>query len=167
MSATEIDSSMNKLLDYVNREVDVRGLVEGKGWAHSIAHVADAITEGLKQSKLSKNLREELLLAIVEKMCFQNDSYLFEENERMVVPIITILQSEGNDYVLMKRIREKVAELCNVFPEDDEALLMYRFNFKQFLHSLYFHLEAKDQNEELRTLIKYSLRQLNEPYYHF
>ena len=42
----------DKLISYVNREKDVRGYVREKGWAHCMAHVADAFDELVKNTNL-------------------------------------------------------------------------------------------------------------------
>ena len=38
-----VHSTVNKVTYYLMEEKDTRGFIEGKGWAHSIAHGADAL----------------------------------------------------------------------------------------------------------------------------
>ena len=43
LSEEQLYSVAEQVLEYVYLEEDVRGYVEGKGWAHSTAHAADAL----------------------------------------------------------------------------------------------------------------------------
>ena len=45
LSGEEVQKVKQTLLSYVQQEKDFRGYVDGKGWAHSIAHVSDALND--------------------------------------------------------------------------------------------------------------------------
>ena len=44
-----------KLIHYFNLEYDLRGYVPEKGWAHSVAHAADAFDELVKNPKIDQD----------------------------------------------------------------------------------------------------------------
>ncbi|MUK89370.1 DUF2785 domain-containing protein [Ornithinibacillus sp. L9] len=127
LSINELRRLSNLLLVYLEREVDVRGLIEGSGWAHSIAHVADAIDELAKQQDLTSKELETLLVAIMDKMSFNEDYFLFEENERMAIPTMTILSRGSDDKVLINRIEEVSKDLYTNFSSDERSQLICRY----------------------------------------
>ncbi len=45
LACQEVHAALNKVLDYFTRESDLRGYVEIKSWAHSVAHTADLLDE--------------------------------------------------------------------------------------------------------------------------
>lgn len=45
LAREEVLAAFDRVLDYFSREVDLRGYVEGKGWAHAVAHTADLLDE--------------------------------------------------------------------------------------------------------------------------
>ncbi|MFD2043259.1 DUF2785 domain-containing protein [Ornithinibacillus salinisoli] len=165
LSLVDMEEVADRLINYLEKEVDVRGLVDEKGWAHSIAHVADAMDELVNQKLLLESYRKKVMQTIINKMCYDDDYYLFEENERMVVPVISILRQGTNQFLLIEGIRQIAEDLREKYSSDEKSCLIYRYNFKQFLQSLYFHLEAIDLCEDIRREVKKALKVINQPYY--
>ncbi|WP_096270789.1 DUF2785 domain-containing protein [Paucisalibacillus globulus] len=161
----EMDEVATKIMDYVKREEDVRGYVEGKGWAHSIAHIADTLDELVKQPQLKEERFREIALLIIEKMSFDQDYFLFEEDERMVIPMISLLQRGLDDTFLYEEIDKLTNELQQSFVKDGVKPFIQRTNVKQFLRSLFLHLEVINKQEELREHVKKALISINQPYY--
>ncbi|HAM81886.1 DUF2785 domain-containing protein [Ornithinibacillus bavariensis] len=161
----EVDEVAVKLLEYVKQEEDVRGFVEEKGWAHSIAHIADALDELAKQPQLEEARLKEIALSILGKMYFDKDYLLFEEDERMVVPMVTILDRGIDQSILYDKIDKITKELQQNYSKNMKTLYMQRTNIKQFLKSLVLHLEVLDKHERLRIYLKQALKTINQPYY--
>jgi hypothetical protein len=161
----EIDDIAVKLMEYVNKEVDVRGFVEEKGWAHSIAHIADALDELVNQPEISTARLEEIAQAIIMKMDFEKEHYLFEEDERMVTTMVSLLQKDMNQHYIKEKISEVTSELKQNFIDGNKRHFIRRANFKQFLRSLFLHLEVINKHEELRTYLRQELISINQPYY--
>ncbi|WP_047984668.1 DUF2785 domain-containing protein [Ornithinibacillus californiensis] len=161
----ELDNVATKLVDYVKKEVDVRGFVEGKGWAHSIAHVADALDELAKQSQLKETRFQEIAHLILDKMCFEQDYYLFEEDERMVIPLVTMLHKGMDLSFLFDKINEISNDLQENYSKNSVRHFTQRTNIKQFLRSLLLHLEVTNQQKELQDHLREVLKSINQPYY--
>ncbi|WP_042144460.1 DUF2785 domain-containing protein [Paucisalibacillus sp. EB02] len=161
----EIDEIAVRLVDYVKQEEDVRGFVEEKGWAHSIAHIADALDELVKQPQLSNARLKEITLTILDKMYFDKGYFLFEEDERMVTTLISILQRGIDQQLIYEKIDALTGELKQNFVNGNIGHFMQRLNFKQFLRSLLLHLEVINKQEELRTHLKQALISINQSYY--
>ena len=52
------------LLSYAEQEKDWRGYVEGKGWAHAMAHLADALDECAQNAYMTPEDRQDILQAV-------------------------------------------------------------------------------------------------------
>ncbi|WP_026908728.1 DUF2785 domain-containing protein [Paucisalibacillus globulus] len=165
LAEEEIDEISVKLMEYVDKEYDVRGFVEEKGWAHSIAHVADTLDELVNQPELSNARLEEIAQTIIKKMYFDKDYFLFEEDERMVTTMVSLLQRGVDQQIVREKINEITSELKQNFIDGNKGHFMQRTNFKQFLRSLLLHLEVINKHEELRTHLKQTLISINQPYY--
>ncbi|MEN2768950.1 DUF2785 domain-containing protein [Ornithinibacillus xuwenensis] len=161
----QVEEAAVKLLDYVEKETDIRGFVEGKGWAHSIAHIADTLDELVKQPQLTEGKRREIAGAILNKMSFDKGYYLFEEDERMVIPMVSLLQTGIDQDFLYESIKQIADDLQVKFAKDATNLFIYRTNMKQFFKSLLIHLEVIHKHEELQKHIKDALKIINQPYY--
>lgn len=161
----EMDDLATKLMDYVNREDDVRGLVEGKGWAHSIAHIADTLDELVKQPQLKESRLREVALVILDKMSFDQDYFLFEEDERMVIPMISLFQRGLERDLMIDWIDRIIIELQQDYAIGGRKHFIKRTNIKQFLRSLLLHLEVLDTQPEIRDHINKALITINQPYY--
>ena len=57
-----------KLIKYMQKEIDLRGYVEIKVWAHSTAHASDAFNELSKCSCFNKNDLIDILNSIKATM---------------------------------------------------------------------------------------------------
>ncbi|ASN06958.1 DUF2785 domain-containing protein [Virgibacillus necropolis] len=165
LASNDIEQISVSLLKYLDQEQDIRGLVHAKGWAHSIAHVADALDELVKQPNLSIENAENVFTAIFNKMAFNKDYFHYEEDERMANPVIAMLQRGFSESMVCEKIAELANELKQNFSTGDQAYFVYRANIKQFLRSLYFHLETIEKNVEVRNSIKQALEGINQPYY--
>src|SRR5699024_2773366 len=64
LSESEIKHVKERLFTYVRNEKDVRGYVDRKGWAHALAHAADALGEIAKHPYIKENELLELLEVI-------------------------------------------------------------------------------------------------------
>jgi hypothetical protein len=161
----EVDEVATKLIDYVKKEEDVRGFVEGKGWAHSIAHVADTLDELVKQPQLKQARYKEIALLILEKMCFDQDYFLYEEDERMVIPMISMLQGGMDPTFLFDKLDDISTELQQNYAKGSTQHFIQRTNIKQFLRSMLLHLEVINKQKELRVRLQKALISINQPYY--
>ncbi len=53
LTSGELHRVKDEIEDYLCRERDVRGYVDGKGWAHAVAHAADMLAELAQCPELS------------------------------------------------------------------------------------------------------------------
>jgi hypothetical protein len=134
---------MDEIEDYLGRERDLRGYVDGKGWAHSVAHAADVLAGLAQCPELSApaDLRE--ILAVV-KMKVETDyyTYIHEEDERLVTVVVRVLDCKVlDDREIVQWLDSFQATKSVVrYPGD----LYLRANVKSFFRSLYFRLSKID-----------------------
>lgn len=165
LTSNDIEKVYDNLLNYLDQEQDVRGLVPEKGWAHSMAHVADALDELVKQPNLSSGYLEIIFEAILNKITGNKNHFHYDEDERMVIPVIAMLQRGLDESIVCEKITQLANDVKENFSTGDQSYFIYRVNVKQFFGSLYFHLETKNQNAVIRTSIKQALKEINGAYY--
>lgn len=165
LSSADIELVSQLLLKYLDAELDTRGLVPGKGWAHSIAHVADALDELVKQPKLLPEKLNEIYNAIQNKITVNIECFTFDEDERLTIPVVTMLQQGLSEKFVCEKIVAIGLEVKKNSSAGDQSYFVYRANVKRFFSSLYFHLTAKEQNINVRKSIKQAIMEINQSFY--
>src|SRR6056297_3169120 len=157
LSKEELIEVKNKCIDYYAKEIDHRGLVPGKGWAHSAAHGADMFEELSNSKELNSEDIKDILDCIRNKIVEGEYAFIDLEDERMVTPLINILKREDIDKsLLINWIKEfESIEHNNEFP----AALRISHNVCGLLKGLYFRIIFNQLDESLLPVIQ-------EAYYH-
>ncbi|WP_409253314.1 DUF2785 domain-containing protein [Bacillus sp. SCS-153A] len=158
LSPSTVYNIKEKLIKYINLERDIRGYVAGKGWAHSIAHVADTFEELVKNPKLSTEFYPEILKTLWSKVLISNSAYVHNEDERLIIPILEMLE-RGMDV-------QKIEELIQDLPielkyqkeqlENDKYWFLV-FNIKTFLKSFYIKINSNSKLLSLQKSIEQCL----------
>src|SRR5690606_23708200 len=73
------------LFTYVRNEKDIRGYVDSKGWAHAVAHAADALGEVAKHRYIREDDLLELFEVVNSKVLFSDSVYTHNEDERLAL----------------------------------------------------------------------------------
>lgn len=133
----------DKLLAYVQAEQDLRGYVDEKGWAHAVAHMADALDDLAGCPELGKADLQQILASVQAKILVPQIVYAYEEDERMVTAVMAVL----NRGLLTNE--DIVAWLSGFVVERKRgaSVDVYRskINGKHFLRSLYYRLREQQQ----------------------
>lgn len=158
LSREELDEVKEKLIEYMIDEVDVRGYVEVKGWAHSAAHTADALDELVQCDCINKSDLLHILNVIRTKVCIGYYVYVDEESERLV----NVVESSLSRKIL---IDSEIIEWLQGFKRENQNnkyIHNYhlKINIKEFLRSLYFRLLEKENSDYIVEEIKKMLRNL-------
>ncbi|MGG5794897.1 DUF2785 domain-containing protein [Bacillus nitratireducens] len=162
---TDISNVKDQLILYMNNEHDFRGYVQDHGWAHSIAHASDTFEALVHSPKLKILHYEEILQTLLNKVCVHSIYYKYEEDERLVYPIVSMLQNGLKEDVLILALHDLVAQL----PIQKQTLHIesYEFlygNIKSFLRSLFFRLRTLSICEETECEIERLLQELPKYY---
>jgi Protein of unknown function (DUF2785) len=144
----EVLNILAKGLNYLEEEMDPRGYVPEKGWAHALAHTADLLYVLASNRFLARENLEQILKQIAVKLTAPTDwVYIHGEDDRLVRAVIAVYQ------------RHLVSQdwLAIITPDGnngwkdsfmDLSLQNAFFNSKTFLRSLYLRIL---QTEELAS----------------
>lgn len=133
----QVHEIKNKVFDYLHAEQDLRGYVELKGWAHAVAHAADALDELAQSTELGKEDLLTLLSVVRSTMTTPQSVYTDEEDERMVTAVIGVWK---RNLVTVEEIAGWVRSFADL-EESGYALRIQHVNAKNFLRSLYFRVK--------------------------
>ncbi|MGE0995272.1 DUF2785 domain-containing protein, partial [Bacillus sp. GMa5/2] len=111
LSQNDILTVKDQLILYMNNEHDFRGYVQDHGWAHSIAHASDTFKALVHNPKLETLHYEEILKTLLNKVFVHSIYYKYEEDERLVYPIVAMLQNGLKEEILILALRDLVAQL--------------------------------------------------------
>ncbi len=130
-------------------EEDLRGWIDTAGWAHSIAHMADALCGFARSRYLGAGHLERLLIAIADRLRRPVESpFVFNEDERLSQTAIAVLLRNDLSADTLRRWLDRLARRPDdgdwgrvvVLTGCDSGLNNARLNVRSFLRSLYFQL---------------------------
>ncbi len=130
-------------------EEDGRGFVDGRGWAHAIAHKADLLGTLARGRHLDAPRLERVLAAITERLARPAEIILaFEEEYRLVRAAVHVLLRNEVQSEFLHTWIEQLSRMPDGrgwgatlgLHECDQAANRARVNVRSFLRSLYFVL---------------------------
>lgn len=138
LTEVEIHNVKDKVIEYMEWEKDLRGYVEGKGWADARAHAADAIDDIAKSVYIGHTDLLDLLTAIRKKASTADYSCASNEDERMASAVMSILKRK----ILL--VDEILCWIKSFEFTEKKGIYIYDFyakiNAKHFLRCVYFNL---------------------------
>lgn len=153
---SDIRTIVYKLTDYINREKDLRGYTGETGWAHAVAHAADAVEDVVQSMYIRPEDLSGFLEAFKSQLRQTQYPFIHEEDERMVSAVVTIFD---RNLLADKEIFRWIADLGDTPKVGDPPVdLVSMTNIKNFLRSLYFRLLS---NEGMARFIDPILMALN------
>lgn len=135
LDSQSVHEAIGKVIEYASKERDYRGYVQGKGWAHSIAHAADALGSCVQHPVATESERKRIVVAIRElaTVCYPLHH---REDDRLSYALLQVVEAERID-------TESLVEWIRGFEFDAEAsdeFCACNVNAEHFLRSLYFML---------------------------
>ncbi|WP_214833874.1 DUF2785 domain-containing protein [Exiguobacterium sp. E4787] len=159
LSEADLDMLKAKLLAYLDCEIDTRGYVPGKGWAHSIAHVADAFDELVLHPHLDETEFGEMLEALWDKVMIPS-LYVHDEDERLLNPIFALLERGMDEQELIVLLEDLPARLSVQKQQlEPEPYWHVVHNVKTFLKSFFVKL-SETNRPTLQTAVSETLKQM-------
>ncbi|ASF38772.1 hypothetical protein CEH05_06455 [Halobacillus halophilus] len=156
LKEAEVHRVWHNLKKYMQQESDHRGYVKGKGWAHAMAHAADALYHVASCDEITEaEIRE--MLPIIKAQFLIDHPYLFDEEERMVTAVM----------IMFKKIKpqariewlETLLYVRESWQDPREDIIIN--NSKHFLRALYFRMLEGD-HRDLRQVLENLLRELRK-----
>ncbi|MFE8697566.1 DUF2785 domain-containing protein [Cytobacillus sp. FJAT-53684] len=161
LSQSMIYRIKDKLIHYINSEKDLRGYVADKGWAHSVAHVADTFDELVKNPKINKEFYREILHSLWNKIFISDSVYIHDEDERILIPILEML-NKGLEVSEIEILIQNIPIELSVRREQivDEKYLFLLFNCKTFLKSFHMKIYRNSKFVSLQKSIEECLAEI-------
>ena len=154
-----VHRAKDALLRYARAEKDWRGYVDGKGWAHAMAHLADALDECAQHASMSADDRQDILKTLSWLVKLPDPLY-YEEDMRLAnVAYRIIVAKQVNENFLDEWLAS-----CYVERGSDVASWMSASNSKNFLRSLFFLLIWDNMFPGLTSRISSALKKQDEVY---
>jgi len=156
LTVADVHGIKETMLRYINQERDCRGYAVGKGWAHAVAHAADALynmvcceVDGTFCFDRIELL--EILKAVKTLILCRDCVYTAEEDERLVFVVKAVCANKilTNDDLMawIDSFNPTDNEWWNGTVPNDYYLHVNRINF---LRSLYFYFRSP--NNEFETV---------------
>ena len=160
LSEADIDYALRRLKTYLARESDTRGYVQGKGWAHSIAHAADAMDELVSHPSVSNEHFLDVFDVLVATI-MRSTVYTHDEDERLLQRLFTMM-SRGLDVAAVESV---VISLPSTLEKrklevTDEDYWQLVCNVKAWLKSFYIRLDIEEREPALQATIGDVLKRL-------
>ncbi len=141
----EVARVLDTVLDYLGQECDLRGWIEGPGWAHAIAHTADLLMMLGRNLQMGPPELERLLDGIADRL-LQPCGVVFvqHEDERLAYAVLNVLRRGllGRGFLdgWLGRFTHPAGRDSwrLVYTTNGESAA--RVNVTSFLRSLYFQL---------------------------
>lgn len=143
-----------KIGRYLLLEQDTRGQVQGKGWAHSIAHGADLATITIKHPKFDLQHAPSILHAL--KLTTWKDAvYTNDEEERLVNIIEALLIRSYSEEAIMEWVEQVFDkfEMHLVTQGYNESFFSGRTCTLNVMKTLYFALKMNNRAPKLQNII--------------
>ena len=148
-----------KLLQYATREKDWRGYVTGKGWAHALAHLSDALDECAQHPGITRADREEILRGI-SRLATLPVPFFNEEDVRLArIPYHIILGRQVSEEFI-----EGWLPTCAASRKSNVESWRRVTNSKNFLRSLYFLLYWDNASSVVIDQVADLLKKIEEIY---
>lgn len=157
------------LASWLVRERDLRAFVPGHGWAHAVAHGADALGS-LAQSVAIGRLELTVLLDVIgdRVVCPTPYRFLSEEDDRLAAATMRVLRRDEIGLDVFEPWISRVAGHAQPLAGKDEDPFLSTGNVQSFLRALHLQLAlAPDPPAERADLLLSLIEQLrlSNPHY--
>ena len=160
----------DRLAGWLVRERDLRGFVPGKGWAHAVAHGADALAALARSPHLGRLELTVLLDVIADRLVAPTEAFFVcGEGDRLALATMQILQRNLVPLSVLEPWVARVAAAAKPQGDVHHNPFLVAGNAQGFLRSLHLQLALGQEQPAIRSdlllvLIDY-LRRTNRPYF--
>ncbi|HAA6474118.1 TPA_asm: DUF2785 domain-containing protein [Listeria monocytogenes] len=141
LTDNEIRKTMNLLIELLEKEKNTHSFIEEKGWAHCIAHTADALDELIYQRTISEIDVKKIMTAITFFYKTNPNILTGEEDERLSNILITALFEQK---INIEEVKNWLNSLSEAIPNHLPEIPL--INIKQFTQTLLIKLTVLNYN---------------------
>lgn len=135
LTNNEIRKTMNLLIELLEKEKNTHSFIEEKGWAHCIAHTADALDELIYQRTISEIDVKKIMTAITFFYKTNPNILTGEEDERLSNILITALFEQK---INIEEVKNWLNSLSEAIPNHLPEIPL--INIKQFTQTFLIKL---------------------------
>jgi len=169
MPAGKILEWGDRLAAWYVREQDLRGYVPGKGWAHAVAHGADAVGELAGSVHLGKHELTVMLDVLADRLLMLADTVLAAgEPDRIAKATMAVLRRNLVPLSVVEPWIARLAGAAGNGPLTDTDPFLTTGNPQSFLRALYLQLSLAPGHPEIRAdllLILVDVLKRTNPHY--
>lgn len=151
------------------RERDLRGFVPGSGWAHAVAHGADALGALAESPHFQVNELTVLLDVIADRLALPADAvFTAGEPDRMAGATMSILRRNLVPLSLLEPWVARIAQTARRRSSDDRDPFLAVGNAQAFLRALYLQLALAPNPPQVRSdllLVMVDALRASNPHY--
>lgn len=134
------------------RERDLRGFVDGKGWAHTVAHGADCIAALARSPHLGRLELTVLLDVLGDRLLLATkEFFVCGEVDRLALATMQVLRRSLLGLDLVERWINRLADGAALDGDQDHNPFEVAGNVQAFLRALQLQLALHPEHPELRT----------------
>lgn len=151
-----------QIMRYSREEKDLRGFVPSYGWAHSVAHTADALDELAACHEIDQDKLIDIMAVIKKKSSEWSIGYVFGEEERLTTTVMSIYKRKllPESYFV-----DWVKDFGDLeLPSQQPESMYIKNNVRSFLSGLYFRMLDYNSETAITESIKDTLKKCS-PFY--
>ncbi|RYE77908.1 MAG: DUF2785 domain-containing protein [Myxococcales bacterium] len=142
----------DRLSSWFVREQDLRGFIPGHGWAHAIAHGADAIGALARSPRLGANELTVLLDVIADRLALPTGEFFVAgEVDRLALAVMHVLRRDLLDIKLLEPWVVRVANHASPGGSYDVHPFRVNGNVQAFLRALQLQLALAKPQPAIRS----------------
>ncbi|TIC84123.1 DUF2785 domain-containing protein [Nocardioides sp. GY 10127] len=142
----------DRIATWLLRERDTRGLVPGKGWAHAVAHGADAIGTLARSPHLSAPELTVLLDVVADRVLAPVDHlWVHGETDRLAMSVVSVLRRELVPVGVLEPWVNRLAAHADSERSTADDPYLVTGNAQAFLRSLYLLLAVGPRPPQTRS----------------
>ncbi|HYH35067.1 MAG TPA: DUF2785 domain-containing protein [Nocardioides sp.] len=131
----------DRIVSWYLRERDLRGYVPGKGWAHAVAHGADAIATLAASRHFTATELTVLLDVLADRMLLEETPLVAGEPDRVALAVLAVLRRNLVPTKVVEPWIRRLAAHANPYRmRGDRDPYRETNNVQQLLRSLYLQL---------------------------
>jgi hypothetical protein len=141
LEPAEVNAFFDRVLDYFQRERDLRGFDAVHGWMHTVAHTSDTLKFLARNPRLSAGVDVRLLAAVRAKLESHDAVFAWGENDRVALALHSaVRRADADSAALTAWTQEWIKahqDLWAKGPQVDPRRFVVVENAKQVMRSLH------------------------------
>jgi len=148
LAPAEVRTFFDQMIDYLERERDLRGYDREHGWRHSVAHTADVLKFLARNPKLGAGTDARLLAAMRAKLEAADAVFAWGENQRIAQALHAAVRRDDADPAVLEAWARSWVEAYQALWSGGPQVEPRRFavveNARQVMQALYAALSMDD-----------------------